>query len=65
MDNLRKRRDAAGLSRWQLAKLADVPPQTIYDIEQNHINTGVETALKLAKALDTTVEDLMGTEKVR
>jgi DNA-binding XRE family transcriptional regulator len=63
MQNLRKRRDAAGLSRWELSKIADVSPQTIADIELKGTATSVVNATRLAKALGTTVEDLMG-EKV-
>ena len=60
MRNLRKRRDAAGLSRYELAKMAGVSPQTIAEIEMNGVATSVVNALSLAKALGTTVEDLMG-----
>jgi DNA-binding XRE family transcriptional regulator len=59
MKNLRKRRDAAGLSRYELAKLAGVSPDTIEQIEGG-AGCRADTALKLARALGTTVEDLMG-----
>jgi DNA-binding XRE family transcriptional regulator len=59
MKNLRKRREAAGLSRYQLAKAADVSPDTIEQIE-NGSGCRTATALALAKALGTTVEDLAG-----
>ena len=65
MKNLRKRREQAGLSRWQLSVEANVSPQTIADIELKDTKTSVNNAMRLARALDTTVEDLMGTEKVR
>lgn len=60
MQNLRKRREAKGLSRWNLSVLSGVSIETIAGIELNGTNTGVETAVKLATALGTTVEDLMG-----
>jgi DNA-binding XRE family transcriptional regulator len=60
MKNLRKRRDAAGLSRYELAKQAGVSPETIEAIEMRGTATSVSNAVKLAAALDTTVEDLMG-----
>jgi len=59
MKNLRKRRDAAKLSRYELAKLADVSPDTIEQIE-NGAGCRAQTAMKLAQALGTTVEDLYG-----
>jgi transcriptional regulator with XRE-family HTH domain len=60
MKNLRKRREAKKLSRWQLSVLSGVSIETIAGIERSGTNTGVETAVKLATALGTTVEDLMG-----
>ena len=65
MKNLRKRRDAAGWSRYELGKRADVSPDTIEGLEMKGLGCHIETALRLARALDTTVEDLMGKEKVR
>jgi transcriptional regulator with XRE-family HTH domain len=60
MKNLRRRREAKKLSRWELAKLADVSPQTISDIELKGTNPRVDIAARLANALDTTVDDLLG-----
>jgi transcriptional regulator with XRE-family HTH domain len=60
MKNLRKRRESKKLSRWQLSVLSGVSIETIAGIELNGTNTGVENAVKLATALGTTVEDLMG-----
>jgi DNA-binding XRE family transcriptional regulator len=59
MKNLRKRREAQKLSRYQLAKLADVSPDTIEQIEGG-AGCRASTAMKLARALETTVEDLYG-----
>ena len=63
MRNLRKRREAAGLSRWELAKISDVSPQTISDIELKATNPRVDIAARLARALGTTVDDLMGSKR--
>ena len=63
MRNLRKRREAAGLSRWELSKITDVSPNTISDIENKGVKTSVDNAVRLAKALGTTVEDLVGERK--
>jgi transcriptional regulator with XRE-family HTH domain len=60
LKNLRKRRDAAGLSRYQLALRAGVSPNTIEQIERGTSGTSVKVAQKLAKALGTTVADLLG-----
>jgi DNA-binding XRE family transcriptional regulator len=60
MRNLQKRRKAAGLSRWKLSLETGVSPQTIADIETKGTKTSVDNAVKLAAALGTTVEDLMG-----
>jgi transcriptional regulator with XRE-family HTH domain len=59
MKNLRKRREARGLSRYELAKLADVSPETISQIERG-AGSRIETAQRLARALHTTVGDLIG-----
>jgi DNA-binding XRE family transcriptional regulator len=59
MKNLRKRRDARKLSRFELAKLAGVSPDTIEQIEGG-AGCRASTAVKLAQALGTTVEDLYG-----
>jgi DNA-binding XRE family transcriptional regulator len=60
MENLRKRRDAAGLSRFELAKLAGISPDTIEALEKGRSEGNVQTARKLARALGTTVDDLIG-----
>jgi transcriptional regulator with XRE-family HTH domain len=60
MKNLKKRREAKGLSRFELAKRSGTSPNTIYDIEMRGTATSVTNAINLARALGTTVEDLMG-----
>lgn len=60
MKNLRARREAKSLSRYQLARRANVSPETIESIETRGTATSVVNAVALAQALGTTVEDLMG-----
>lgn len=63
--NLKALRTLAGLSQAELARQADVPVRTIqqYEQRQKDINKAqAETLLRLARALNCNVEDLM--EKV-
>lgn len=57
MNNITKARKEKGLSQEKLAKLIDVSYKTIYRIEKNE-NTDVRTAIKIAKILGKTVEEL-------
>lgn len=57
MNNITKARKEKGLSQEKLAKLIDVSYKTIYRIEKNE-NTDVRTAIKIAKILEKTVEEL-------
>ena len=60
--NLKNFRLNAGLSQGELADIPDVPVRTIQQYEQNQKNINAvkaETVVKLAKALNTTVEKLM------
>lgn len=57
MNNVTKARKEKGLSQEKLAKLIDVSYKTIYRIEKNE-NTDVRTAIKIAKILEKTVEEL-------
>ena len=52
----------AGLSQSELAEISDIPVRTIQQYEQNQKNINAakaETVVKLAKALNCTVEALM------
>lgn len=55
--NLRTIRLKQGLSVPKLSALADVPVRTIEDIERND-NCKVSTAIKLAKALQVSLDAL-------
>ena len=51
-----------GLSRTELAKLVEVNPQTIGFLERGTYSPSVELALKLARELDVTVDELFSLE---
>lgn len=55
--NLKKIRIEKGLSVPALVELSDVPRRTIQDIEKND-TCKVETAIKLADALEVTLDEL-------
>lgn len=55
--NLKKIRIEKGLSVPALAELSGVPRRTIQDIEKND-TCKVETAIKLADALEVTLDEL-------
>jgi DNA-binding XRE family transcriptional regulator len=63
MKNLEKRRLEAGLSRERLGWKAGVSQNTIEAIERKGTRPRVDIAAKLAKALGTTIDDLMGKSK--
>lgn len=57
-NNLAELRQRRGLSAIQLAKMAGVSRQTIYAMENGSYVPNTAVALKLARALETSVEDL-------
>lgn len=60
--NLKKFRLAAGFSQSELAEISGVPVRTIQQYEQSQKNINAakaETVVKLAKSLNTTVENLL------
>ena len=58
--NLRKMREAKGLSQEKLARLADVANNTIIKIEAGkNQNPTLETLKKVAQALGVSVDDLI------
>jgi transcriptional regulator with XRE-family HTH domain len=57
---IEKLRKKTGLSQEKLARLADVSNNTIINIESGKQNNPtIETLLKIAKALNVGIEDLM------
>ena len=55
---LKDRRKRAGLTQAQLAGLVEVSRQTIIAIERGDYSPSVYLALRIARSLDTTVEEL-------
>ena len=60
-DRLRLTRLARGLSQGDLARTAGVTRQAISGIESGRWSPSLDVALSLARALDSTVEELFGT----
>ena len=59
-DNLRKLRGKKGYSLEKIARLADLSLNTIVKIENGvNQNPTIETLIKIAKALDVGVDDLI------
>ncbi|MBU2539761.1 helix-turn-helix domain-containing protein [Patescibacteria group bacterium] len=58
--NIKKLRQALGLSQDRLSKLADVSYNSIIKLETGGItNPTIETLQKIAKALEVSVDDLL------
>lgn len=58
--NIRQRRKKAGFSQDKLSKLAGVAYNTIVKIESGeNLNPTIETLLKIAKALNISIEELL------
>ena len=55
---LRSRREYIGLSQRKLAALVNVGKTTISEIERGDRLPNVVTAIRIARVLETTVEDL-------
>lgn len=59
--NIRKLREAKRLSQEKLARMADVANNTIIKIEAGkNQNPTLDTLKKIAKALEISVDDLIG-----
>jgi len=57
---VKKLREEKGLSQEKLARLADVSNNTIVNIEAGkQLNPTIETLMRITKALDVSVEDLI------
>lgn len=60
MNNLSAIRKEKGISQEALAKMVGTDQSHISRIEKSHIEPGVNLAYSIARALDTTVEELFG-----
>jgi transcriptional regulator with XRE-family HTH domain len=59
-NNIKKLREAKGLSQEKLARLADVANNTLIKMESGENNNPtLETLKKVAKALEVSVDDLI------
>jgi len=59
-DNIRRIRKKKGLSQEKLARLADISLNTLTKIESGYAKKPIiQTVVKLAKALDVKVDDLV------
>ena len=59
-NNIKRLREAKGLSQEKLARLADVAHNTLIKMESGeNKNPTLETLKKVAKALDVSVDDLI------
>jgi len=57
---IKKYRNALGISQDKLSKLADITFHTIAKIESGSTsNPGIETVIKIAKALNVSLDDLI------
>lgn len=62
--NIKKLRKQKKLSQDKLARLADIPYNTLVKIESGKSNNPTfETLLKLANALDVTIDELVGRKR--
>jgi len=60
LDNIKKIRNKKGWSQERLAREADVSYQTLIKIEQNRVkNPKLQTLIKIAKALNVTLDKLI------
>lgn len=57
---LRAAREASGKTQSQVAELAEIAERMYQDYEYDKREPGVRTAIRIAQALDTTVEQLFG-----
>ena len=61
-NELRERRDAAGMSQADLAAAVGVTRQTINAIERERYDPSIELAFELARYFDCRIEDLFDPE---
>lgn len=57
--NIRELREQQGMTQEELARAAEIPRGTLASIEVNWRMPGLETALKISKALGITCEELV------
>ncbi len=65
MNNLKKIRNKAGLTQMYLSSLININVRSYQSIELGKSLPRVDRALAIAKALNTTVEELFSNDKLR
>lgn len=60
MNKLKEYREKSGITQENLAREVDVTRQTIFNIEHNEKNRSIYIAIRIAKVLDSTVEEIFG-----
>ena len=60
IENLRNRRVQLGMNQTELAKKIGVTPTTIWLYERGEATPKIDIALRLAKVLGVTIEQLVG-----
>lgn len=60
---MRARREALGLTLAKLASLADLTLGQVWKIEQGRVRPQVDSARRIARALDSTVEAIWGDDE--
>ncbi len=58
-DNIRTQRKELGLSQEKLAEKADLHPVYIGSVERGEENVSLDSLVRIAKALKSTVQDLV------
>lgn len=59
-EDLKQRRLQLGLTQMQVAKEAQIAERLYQDYEYNKREPGVRTAIRIARVLNSTVEDIFG-----
>ena len=57
-NTVRARRDTTGMTQAELAERIGVTRQTLIAIEQGKYSPSLETAFRIARALETTLDDV-------
>lgn len=61
--NIIRRRELLGMSAIDLSRVANIPKNTLSELENHTQHPSVWTMYKIAKALNCSVEDLLGVKK--
>jgi transcriptional regulator with XRE-family HTH domain len=59
-ENLQRLREGAGLSQSELARRSDTPLDSLRNWEQSRVLPRIDAVVRLARALDVSLDDLAG-----